>query len=128
MAALIIVDSEEHTGGSLIEIDREEIALKLCTQCYRNSLASTNSIVVHTRYGSVMAYSTQYSSDGYTFVVVLLDEAFYTFIPIICFVVKRVLFTQCMYREFIFNKIIFSFRIVGAIIVIPTSSVFSSLF
>lgn len=29
MAALIIVDSEEHTGGSLIEIDREENALKL---------------------------------------------------------------------------------------------------
>lgn len=29
IAALIIVDSEEHTGGSLIEIDREENALKL---------------------------------------------------------------------------------------------------
>ncbi len=33
MAALIIVDSEEHTGGSLIEIDREENALKLQTMC-----------------------------------------------------------------------------------------------
>lgn len=29
MAALIIVDSEEHTGGSLIENDKQENALKL---------------------------------------------------------------------------------------------------
>lgn len=39
MAALIIVDSEEHTGGSLIEIDKRRNCIKtvstLCFYCLR---------------------------------------------------------------------------------------------